>query len=206
MASNLEKVKINFATEEQLQKLTGVGNAVAKNILQHRAVVGNVTLSNVGQIKYLRVTQDFIDQTDFSENPELHIHEDIVEKNEKVPQGEYSFQPFNVEMNTSDPGLDDLISDDKIDKENQQKSSSQIDRLQIEKGAYRWMDRNSQSSPLLASGGSQNVDQGIDRRGQFFPIEQSKEMNGVKFKYPTDSKQKYVSTDYPMYTNMIGGP
>ena len=68
------------------------------------------------------------------------------------------------------------------------------------------MDRNSQSSPLLASGGSQNVDQGIDRRGQFFPIEQSKEMNGVKFKYPTDSKQKYVSTGYPMYTNMNGGP
>ena len=84
MASNLEKVKINFATEEQLQKLTGVGNAVAKNILQHRAVVGNVTLSNVGQIKYLRVTQDFIDQTDFSENPELHIHEDIVEKESEV--------------------------------------------------------------------------------------------------------------------------
>ena len=56
MASNLEKVKINFATEDKLQKLTGVRNRVAKNIPQQRAVVGNVTLSNVGQIKYLKVT------------------------------------------------------------------------------------------------------------------------------------------------------
>ena len=57
---------------------------MVKNIPQQRAVVGNVTLSNVGQIKYLKVTQDFIDQIDFSETPELHMHEDIVKKESDV--------------------------------------------------------------------------------------------------------------------------
>ena len=42
------------------------------------------------------------------------------------------------------------------------------------------MDRNSQSSPFLqeicVSDGSQSVDQGKERKGQFVPMEERKEM------------------------------
>ena len=45
-----------------------------------RAVVGNITLTNFGQIKYLKVRNEFTNQTKFSENPELCVHEDGSEK------------------------------------------------------------------------------------------------------------------------------
>lgn len=50
-----DKVMINFADERELKNV-GVGSAVARNILQHRTIVGNVTPHFVGEIKHLRVT------------------------------------------------------------------------------------------------------------------------------------------------------
>lgn len=45
-----DKVMINFADERELKNV-GVGSAVARNILQHRTIVGNVTPHFVGEIK-----------------------------------------------------------------------------------------------------------------------------------------------------------
>ena len=67
-------------------------------------------------------------QTKDLENLELCVREDAPEKkdgpaesqeqNEKLQQRKYHFQlqPFNIERNTSVPGLDDLFSDKKIVK------------------------------------------------------------------------------------------
>ena len=69
--SSQDKVKINFASEKDLQKLHGVGPSVAKAISQYRSSVGNISPTSLNEIKNLKVTSEFLDNVDFTKNGDL---------------------------------------------------------------------------------------------------------------------------------------
>ena len=74
----------------------------------------------------LKVPNEFTNQTEFSENPELCVHEDAPEEETEIRNGnegpaesqeqneKLPHKPFNIEKNTSVPGSDDFFSDKNI--------------------------------------------------------------------------------------------
>ena len=57
-----EKINLNSATAEQLQSLPGIGPAIAKNIVEHRAKIGKfnrieevINVKGVGEKKFEKI-------------------------------------------------------------------------------------------------------------------------------------------------------
>jgi competence protein ComEA len=62
-----EKINLNSATVEQLQTLPGIGPAIAKNIVEHRAKVGKfnrieevINVKGVGEKKFQQIKDRLI--------------------------------------------------------------------------------------------------------------------------------------------------
>lgn len=65
------KVQINFASATDLVKVSGIGQAIAENIMQHRVKVGNITQDTLSDIRHIKVTQDMLQVIDFAPNPDF---------------------------------------------------------------------------------------------------------------------------------------
>jgi 3-methyladenine DNA glycosylase/8-oxoguanine DNA glycosylase len=68
-----DKIKINFASVEDLQKLPTVGKKTAEKINQFRLTMGNVTPESIHLIQYIKMSEFPMDQVDWEENGELNI-------------------------------------------------------------------------------------------------------------------------------------
>ena len=68
------QIQINFAEEKELKKVKGVGEVIAKNIVDYRNRVGNIQKDTISEIKKnIKVTQDLLDSIDFTLNPDLSM-------------------------------------------------------------------------------------------------------------------------------------
>ena len=65
------KVQINFVSATDLVKVSGIGQAIAVNIMQHRVKVGNITQVTLSDIRHIKVTQDMLQVIDFAPNPDF---------------------------------------------------------------------------------------------------------------------------------------
>ena len=66
-----ETVAVNFASRKELQKLPGVGQAVAESVMQFRQTVGNLTVGDMLNIKHFKVSPEFNKMVTFKVNPHL---------------------------------------------------------------------------------------------------------------------------------------
>ena len=80
-------IKINFASESELQKLPSVGSKTANAIMDHRVLVGNITESTIGDIKNVKPSIDLMKSIDFEPNPDYDLEtgdKPIVDTTEKM--------------------------------------------------------------------------------------------------------------------------
>jgi hypothetical protein len=61
----VDKIKINFASVEDLQKLPTVGNKTAEKINQFRSSMGNVTPESIHLIQYVKMLEFPMDRVDW---------------------------------------------------------------------------------------------------------------------------------------------
>jgi hypothetical protein len=69
----VDKIKINFASVEDLQKLRTVGNKTAEKTNQFRPSMGNVTPESIHLIQYVKMLEFPMNQVDLGKNGELDI-------------------------------------------------------------------------------------------------------------------------------------
>ena len=65
----MSAVQINFAWEEELRELPGVGARVAKNIVRFREENFPITPANIHDIHKLRTSKRFLELIDFTDHP-----------------------------------------------------------------------------------------------------------------------------------------
>ena len=86
-------IKINFASDSELQKLPSVGSKTANAIMDHRVLVGNITESTIGDIKNVKPSIDLMKSIDFEPNPDYDLETgdkpivDTTEKNDWYGRG-----------------------------------------------------------------------------------------------------------------------
>ena len=73
----MAKVKINFAGVDELQTLTGIGDAIAANIAQVRQRSGNLSFDDLVQVPHLKITTDLIEVSDFESNPAYMVEGEV---------------------------------------------------------------------------------------------------------------------------------
>ena len=82
-------IQINFAEEEELRELPGVGSRVAKNILRFRQDNFPITPSNIYDIPRLKTSKKFLQLIDFTavhKGSGEPIHVDVRSRTNYHPQ------------------------------------------------------------------------------------------------------------------------
>ena len=62
-------MKIKFAGVDELKTLTGIGDAIAANIVQMRQRSDNLSFYDLVQIPRLKITTDLLEASDFELKP-----------------------------------------------------------------------------------------------------------------------------------------
>lgn len=72
MAQGGNIIRINFADVDELQKIKGVGPAVARNILAFREISGNIrSLEELRQVRHAKIADEDSAAINYDENPDL---------------------------------------------------------------------------------------------------------------------------------------
>ena len=98
----MSAVQINFAGEEELRELPGVGARVAKNILRFREENFPITTANIHDIHKLRTSKRLLQLIDFTDQP---VHAKGRSRPTYQPQ-EYFVQGLSQFMNANQPNRD----------------------------------------------------------------------------------------------------
>lgn len=74
MAHGGNIIRINFADVDELQKIKGVGPAVARNILAFREISGNIrSLEELRQVRHAKIADEDSTAINYDENPDLNF-------------------------------------------------------------------------------------------------------------------------------------
>ena len=73
----MAKVKINFAGVDELKTLTGIGDAIAANIVQMRQRSCNLSFDDLVQVPHLKITTDLIEALEFEVNPVYMVEGEV---------------------------------------------------------------------------------------------------------------------------------
>ena len=98
----MSAVQINFAGEEDIRELPGVGARVAKNIVRFREENFPITPANIHDIHKLRTSKRLLQLIDFTDQP---AHAKGRSRPTYQPQ-EYFVQGLSQFMNANQPNKD----------------------------------------------------------------------------------------------------